>query len=109
MNAFWTGNRVRGPWSGPDLRDPLLNCWENRLAMKARHIVTGVYLTALLFVWAWFCGAMVRREMSPWVWEDYPLHVRKHGQGDALFAVALYLLFYSGGFAFPFVIVRGIA
>jgi hypothetical protein len=77
--------------------------------MKKQHIVSGIYFAALVIVWAWFCGAMVRGEMSPWVWKDYLSHVSKYGQGDALFSVALYLLFYSGGFSFPFVIVRGIA
>jgi hypothetical protein len=49
---------------------------------------------AQIFIFAWFTGAFVRNERSPYLWIEYSRSVDKFGNADALFGAFLYLLYY---------------
>ena len=65
------------------------------------RIVGCAYGIQLLFVMPWFLGAIYRHEQPMWVWQAFMTGLEKHGVGDAILAVYLYLLFYSGIFVLP--------
>ena len=66
---------------------------------KAGLFVIGYVV--LLLPAAMIGGSVFRGEMSPWVWTQFGVDARRHGTGDALFGVLLYLAFYSMGFVIP--------
>jgi hypothetical protein len=65
-------------------------------------IVAWVYGLQTFLVLPWFLGAIYRQEQSLWAWEEYARAVQRHGQGDALFSIYLYGIFYSAFFVIPY-------
>jgi hypothetical protein len=59
----------------------------------------GRLVPVLLFVQAivaaWFTGAIMRGEQSPYLWVEYGKDLEKFGSADAVLGVALYLLYYA--------------
>jgi hypothetical protein len=66
---------------------------------RAYLFVVGYFV--LLLSAAMIGGSVVRGEMSPWAWTQFGVDARRHGTGDALFGVLLYLAFYSMGYLIP--------
>lgn len=69
---------------------------------KGTKIGAWVYGVQAFIVLPWFLGAIYRQEQSLWVWEEYAYALRKHGQGDALFILYLYGIFYAAFFVIPY-------
>jgi hypothetical protein len=65
-------------------------------------IAAWVYGIQTFLVLPWFLGAIYRREQSLWVWQEYASALRRHGEGDAIFVVYLYLIFYSALIVLPY-------
>jgi hypothetical protein len=71
--------------------------WSFELTMKDRASVSKVLLIlfiAQMGIFAWFTGAIVRNEQSPYVWIEYSRHLRTFGTADAVFGASLYVLYY---------------
>ena len=66
------------------------------------RIGAWAYGVQAFLVLPWFLGAIYRREQSLWVWQEYASALRRHGGGDALFAVYLYVIFYSAFIVIPY-------
>lgn len=66
---------------------------------KAGLFVAGYFV--LLLAAAMIGGSVFRNEMSPWAWTQFSVDAERHGAGDALLGVLLYLAFYSMGFVIP--------
>jgi len=47
-------------------------------------------------------GDIFRRQISPWIWDQYRISAARHGQADALLGGAFYLAFYAIGFVVPY-------
>ena len=67
-------------------------------------IAAWAYGVQVFLVLPWFLGAIYRREQSLWVWQQYASELRRHGGGDALLAVYLYLIFYSAFIVLPYAV-----
>lgn len=67
-------------------------------------IAAWAYGVQTFLVLPWFLGAIYRREQSLWVWQEYESDLRRHGGDDALFAVYLYLIFYSAFIVLPYAV-----
>ena len=65
-------------------------------------IAAWVYGLQAFLVLPWFLGAIYRKEQSLWAWEEYARAVQRHGQGDALFGLYLYGIFYAAFFVIPY-------
>ncbi len=68
------------------------NLFDMRIGLK---IAAWVYGVQAFFVVPWFLGAIYRHEMSLWAGEQYASELHRHGQGDALLGLYLYVIFYA--------------
>ncbi|MDB6028985.1 MAG: hypothetical protein JWM68_5208 [Verrucomicrobiales bacterium] len=69
-----------------------------------RKVLWWIYSLQLFLVLPWFLGAIYRHEQSMWAWREFSVSLHRHGLGDALLLVYLYVLFYSAFFVIPFCI-----
>jgi hypothetical protein len=68
----------------------------------------GIIAILQVVVAAWFSGAIARREQSLYVWDEYFVQLRRFGTADAVFDVALYLLYYAFIVELAYVILSGL-
>jgi hypothetical protein len=90
---------------------PLFASKRERVAMsgqKAKAIlpyVGAAFGLQMIFVMPVFLGAIYRHEWPMWAWQVFLNGQHKPGVGAILFGGYFYLLFYSGLFVVPFVLV----
>lgn len=68
----------------------------------ATKVAAWVYGLQAFLVVPWFLGAIYRHEQSAWALREYALVVKAHGQGNALFGLYLYAIFYAAFFIVPY-------
>jgi hypothetical protein len=65
------------------------------LSQDTKTVLWWVYGIQAVVVAAWFSGAIVRGEQSPFIWEEFQSALSRFGLADALLAAYLYVVFYS--------------
>ncbi len=67
-----------------------------------KKVIVFVYGLQAFIIVPWFLGAIYREEQSLWAWEEYGHAVARHGSGDAVFLMYLYVIFYLAPFVGAF-------